>query len=73
MFLRMKFLALTCYKGAYKYMYLCKGETGKGNTCILRLAVEVNIIPAGFNDPTHIFGVYTCILDCGYGLASHIC
>ena len=40
-------------------------KQGKGN--ILRLAVEVNI-----NDPTHIFGVYTCILDCGYGLASHM-
>ena len=39
----------------------------KGKSYILSLAVEVNI-----QDPTHSFGVYTCILDCGYGLASHI-
>ena len=23
----------------------------------------------GFYDPTYIFGLYTCILECGYGLA----
>ena len=44
-------------------------KEGKGN--ILRLAVEVNIITVLY-DPTNIFGVYTRILDCGYGLASHI-
>ena len=57
MFYRMKFLAPTCYKGCHKYIYFNKDETGK---------------IWGFHDSTDIFGVYTCILECGYDLASYI-
>ena len=64
--MKINFLIPTCYKGAYKYIqHLCKGKTGEKIMFYVCMADEVNIVPPGL-------GVYTCILECGNGLASHI-
>ena len=64
---KINFLIPTCYKGAYKYMYLCKGKTGEKIMFYVCMADEVNIIPSGLT----IWRLYMHF-ECGYGLASYI-